>query len=270
MTKGRLIRGLGLTTGLLLALAGSAQAQTASDVVKFSQPYRLADSTRLVVQGDRVGASASSAGARGADCRMPRPSLSLAPRERAVELRQLSLNKRTCRATFERGVPPKSSEGAFDGKTQSGARRQTAGTGVSALANGYRFSGYGRAWYRDARNGKIVTAVRSGADWNTTGACIGANNVWFRNSADTASGWFEVSHRWSYINKRCDFVISSTNAHFRDPQFTGCSGGPAVDSYYTRVRFIGYPNGGIRGSRSSVNEPSCKNVLIAYFALYRR
>lgn len=270
MTKGRLIRGLGLTTGLLLALAGSAQAGTQSDVVKFRQPYPLADSSRLVVQGERANAGASSAQSRGADCRLPRPSLSLAPRERAVELRQISLNARTCRATFERGVPPKGSDGSFEGKPQSGARRETGGTGVQALANGYRFSGYGRAWYRDARNGKIVSAVRSGADWNTTGACVGANNTWFRNSADTASGWFEVSHRWSYINNRCEFVLSSTNAHFRDPQFTGCSGGPAVDSYYSRVRFLGYPNGGIRGSRSSYNDPSCKNVLVAYFALYRR
>jgi hypothetical protein len=266
-----LARSLGVATMATLALAGSAQAESGSDVVKVRQPYPLADATRFVVQGERAGAAAA-AGAPGANCRMPRPSLSLAPRERAIELRQLSLNPRTCRATFERGVPPKGAEGPVDDKPQSAGSRRSAGPsgGVSAQANGYRYSGYGRAWYRDARNGKIVTAVRSGADWNTSGACIGASNVWFRNSADTASGWDEVSHRWSYINNRCDYVVSSTNAHFRDPSFTGCSGGPQVDSFYNRVRFVGYPNGGIRGSRTSWNEPSCKNVLIAYFALYRR
>ena len=272
MTKGRLIRTLGLATGMSLALAASAQAATPSDGAQFRQPYPLSDTTRFAVQGRQDGVAASGDGTRRANCRLPRPTLSLAPRERAIELRQLSFNPRTCRAVFERGVPPRSARRSVDEKPQSAGakRRGAAAGGVSSLANGYRYSGYSRAWYRDARTGRVVTEVKSGADWNSNGRCVGANNTWFSNTANTASGWFEVSHRWSVLNTSCDYVISSTNAHFRDRRFTGCSGGPQVDSYYNRVRFVGYPNGGIKGSRSSHNEPSCKNTLIAYFALYRR
>lgn len=272
MRKGSLIRGLGLATGVLLAFAGSAGADTQGDVVKVRQPYPLGDSTRFVVQGRQDGVGASSEGTRRTNCKVPQPSLSLAPRERAIELRQLSLNLRTCRATFERGVPPRSAERSASIQPQSAGARRGGGrpSGVSSLADGYRWSGYGRAWYRDARNGRVVTEVKSGADWNSSGACVGANYTWFRTSAHTASGWLGVSDRWSFLNNACDRVVSSTNAHFRDRNFKGCSGGPVVDSYYKRVRFVGYPNGGIRGSRTSYNEPSCKNVLIAYFALYRR
>jgi hypothetical protein len=117
----------------------------------------------------------------------------------------------------------------------------------------------------------VVTEVNSGADWNPKGNCIGTNNIWFANYASTHTGWSEVSHDWAYLNTRCDYLVSRTDAHFRDRNFSGCSGGgPVLDSYYRRVRFVGYPNGGIKGSRSSRNEPSCQNVLYAYFALYRR
>ncbi len=272
MTKGRLIRGLGLATGLLLALAGSAQAGKHGDVVKVRQPYPLADATRFVVQGRQGEVAARSRGTRRADCRMPRPSLYLAPRQRAIELRQLSLNVRTCRATFERGVPPTWADGSSSEKPQSAGSRRGGGgaAGVQAAARGYRWGGYSRAWYRDSRTGKVVTEIRSGADWNSSGGCIGANNAWFRTFADTSTGWFHVSRRWSFINDTCDYVISSTNAHFRDRRFTGCSGGPVVDSYYNKARFVGYPNGGMKGSRTSRTEPSCKDVLIAHLALYRR
>jgi hypothetical protein len=272
MTKGTLIRTLGLATGLLLALAASAQAATPSDGANLQQPYPLTDATRFVVQGRQDGVAANGDGTRRPNCRMPQPSLSLAPRERAIELRQLSFNPRTCRATFERGVPPRSSQRPPSEKPQSAGAKRAGGSaaGVNSLVTGYRWSGYGRAWYRDSRTGKVVNEVNSGADWNRNGGCIGTNNIWFSNYASTATGWFEVSRRWSYVNRNCDYLVSSTNAHFRDRRFTGCSGGPAVDAYYSRVRFVGYPNGGIKGSRSSRIEPSCKDTLIAYFALYRR
>lgn len=269
MTKGRRIRTLGLATGLSLALAGSAQAATPNDGAEFRQPYPLKDATRFVVQGRQEGVSASGEATRRTNCRVPQPSLSLAPDQRAIELRQVSLNPRTCRATFERGVPPRSAQPSASAKPQSAGSKR-GGTGVSSLATSYRWGGWGRAWYRDSRTGKVVNEVNSGADWNRSGSCIGTNNIWFSNYASTATGWFEVSHRWSYVNRNCDYLISSTNAHFRDRRFSGCSGGPAVDAYYRRVRFVGYPNGGIKGSRSSNIEPSCKNTLIAYFALYRR
>ena len=273
MNKLNPIRSLGLATGLFLAFTVPAQAATHGDVATFQQPYSLASATRLEVQGHHAGAAASTARGRGADCRLPRASLSLGPRENAVELREVALNVRTCRAVFERGVPPSwaRKQGGVKAESAGARERRSAGAaGVSALANGYRWGGFSRAWYRDQRNGKVVTRVESGADWNTSRGCIGANNTWFRNAADTAGGWFEVSHRWSKINTACNYVISSTNAHFRNNNFAGCSGGPAVDSYYTRVRFVGYPDGRIRGSRTSRNEPSCYGVLIAYYALYRR
>ncbi len=269
MTKRTLTSRLIVGVGLLLACAGPAQAATDGDVVRFKQPYVLGDSTRIVVQGTPVRAAEERA---RPDCRLPRASLSLAPRERAIELRQLSLNLRTCRATFERGVPPKSVDTSVQ-KPQSSGQQQGDGagsSGVSALADGYTWSGYSKAWYRDARTNRVVSAVRTGADWNTRGACVGANNVWYRTFADTTTGWFEVSRKWTYYNSTCEYVISSMDAHYRDRNFTGCSGGPTVNSYYSRVRFVGYPNGGLKGSRTSWNEPSCKDVLIAHFALYRR
>ena len=270
MTKGSLIRVLGLMTGILLALAGSAQAATPDgNEAQARQPYPLTDSTRFVVQGRREGVTASSDAARGANCVTPQPPLALAPRERAIEVREVAFDPRTCRTTYERGVPPRSSASSTLGKPQSAGSR-TRAAGVQTLANGYRFSGYGRAWYTDTRTGKRVTEVNSGADWNTGGGCVTANNVWFSNYASTTTGWREISHRWSYINRECDYVVSSTNAHFRDTYFTGCPSALKVDSYYTRVRFVGLPNGGMRGSRSSRNEPSCKDTLVAYFALYRR
>jgi len=268
MTKRKLIRNLGLATGLLLAFAGSAQADHKGDVVKAKTPYPLADATQFVVQGRRDGVAASSERASGANCRVPQPSLSLAPRERAIEVREVSFNPRTCRTTFERGVPPRSAQPAASEKPQSAGASRAGG--VQSLANGYRYSGYGKAWYTDARTGKMVTSVESGADWNTSGGCIGANNTYFRNTASTATGWREVSHRWSFINKDCDQVVSSVNAHFRDTYFTGCPGAIRAESFYNKVRFVGLPNGGIKGSRGSRNEPSCKDTLIAYFALYRR
>lgn len=272
MTKGRLIRSLGLATGLLLALVGSAQAGNHGDVVTFEQPYPLTDSTRLEVQGRRVGPDAGTADVTRAHCRLPRAVLSLKPHERAVELRQLALNRRTCRAVFERGVPPKSARGATAGTTQSSGSRQTGGSSEGVQAQGATpdWGGWSRAWYRDRRNGRIVNQVQAGADWTSRGGCIDASNLWFRNSAHTDSGWREVSHRWSRIQGICDYVVSSVNAHFQDRNFRGCSGGTVVDSYYSRVRFVGYPDGTIRGSKSSWNEPSCKDVLIAYYALYRR
>lgn len=272
MNNRGLIRELGLATALVLAFAGSGQAAESADTFRADQPYPLSDATRFVVQGRKEGPAASSDERRGTDCRVPQPSLSLAPRERAVELRQLSLNPRTCRATFERGVPPRSARRSASAEPQSAGAARGEGTagGVGTLGDGYRFGGWGRAWYRDARTGKVVTEVNSGADWNSKGGCVGTNNIWFSNYASTRTGWFEVSHKWSYLNTRCDYVVSRTDAHFRDRNFTGCSDGPVVDSLYRRVRFVGYANGGISGSRTSRNEPSCKNVLIAYFALYRR
>jgi hypothetical protein len=271
MRKGTLIRGLGLTAGLLLGLAGSAQAGTHGDVLTFKQPYPLSDSTRLEVQGRQVGAGAASV-TRG-QCRLPRATLSLAPHERAVELRQVALNRRTCRAVFERGVPPKSSRAQAAGAQESAGSRRAGGSGAQALATSPTWGGWSSAWYRDRRRGRIVSRVQSGADWTAKGGCIDASNTWFRNQADKSSGWNEVSHRWSKINDRCEFVVSSTNAHFRDQRFRGCGGSSTirvVDSFYNRVRFVGYPDGRIRGSKSSWNEPSCKDVLIAYYALYRR
>jgi hypothetical protein len=271
MNKGNLIRSLTIGTGLLLALAVPAQAGSDRDVVQFRQPYPLANAKRVAVQGRHVGVGASSA--RGTDCRFPPASLSLAPRERAVELREVALNRRTCRAVFERGVPPRWARGGPQSKEQATSgdkRRRGTASGVQTLATAPQWSGYSRAWYRDARTGKVVTQVKDGADWNTRNGCVSGSNLWFLNSADKPGGWFEVSHRWSIVNNICRYVLSSVNAHFRNNSFTGCSGGPPVDTFYSRVRFIGYADGNIRGSKSSWNDPSCKDVLIAYYALYRR
>lgn len=273
MTKGRITYGLGLCAGLLLSLAGSAQADKHGDVVKYRHAYPLADSTRSVVQGRQVAVAASRGEPRRPSCRLPRASVSLAPHERAIEYRQLSINLRTCRATFERGVPPPGREGSPSEKPQSaGAKRGQGGraAGVQSAAREYDFWGYSKAWYTDARTGRILNSVRSGADWNTSGGCVDASRVWFRTFADRFTGWFEVSHRWSYINTRCRYVISSTNAHFRDRNFSGCSDGPMVDTFYSRVRFVGYANGNMRGSRTSWSEPSCYPVLVSHLALYRK
>ncbi len=273
MTKGRIIQGLGLCAGLLLALAGSAQADSHGDVVRFQQPYPLADSTRSVVQGRQVAVAARGSETRRPSCRLPRASVSLARDERAIESRQLSINLRTCRATFERGVPPKWTEGSSPVRQQSAGADRGEGSraaGVRAAARAYTFGGYSKAWYTDARTGRILNSVRSGADWNRSGGCVGANNVWFRTFADSFTGWSQVSRRWSYINTRCDYVVSSTNAHFRDRKFSGCSDGPVVDAHYSRVRFVGYPNGNAKGYRRSWIEPSCYPVLVAHLALYRR
>lgn len=269
MNRERVIGCAAVAAGLLLVHAGPAAGATSTETAAAQQPYALEDAKRFVVQGRR---DVSAAGDGLSGCRLPRASLSLAPHERAVELRQLSLNPRTCRATFERGVPPRwARDRALEGELQDeGSRRgRSAGGGVGALASGYRWSGYAKAWYWDRRSRRVVNSVRSGADWNSSGACIGTNNVWFRNFADTATGWFQVSRRWSYVNNACDHVISSTDARFRDRRFTGCSDGPVVDTHYRRVRFVGYPNGGQRASRTSRVEPSCRNRLTAYFALYR-
>ncbi len=266
MRKRRFIHGIGLATGLLLVLPGSVGAATNGESVAATQPYPLKDSTRFVVQGRR---DAAAAGRNGNSCRMPRASLSLARHERAIELRQLSLNPRSCRATYERGVPPRSAEGSAREKPQSGDARSVGSEGVRALARGYQWSGYAKAWYFDRRTRRVVNSVRSGADWNSNGACIGTNNAWFRNFAYRSTGWFKVSHRWSFVNDVCKYVISSTNAHFRDRNFTGCSDGPVVDTYYSRVRFVGYPNGNQRASRTSRVEPSCAGRLTANLAIYR-
>ena len=269
MKKGRIVlAGAAMATALLLALAGPGGAATSRDAVTAKQPYPLKDATRLVVQGRRDGVGA--AGRDGVRCRMPRATLSLAPRERAIELRELSFNQRTCRATYERGVPPRSAEGPAPEKPRSGEAKRAgdAGAGVHAAARGYRYSGYAKAWYWDVRARRVVNSVRSGADWNG-GRCVGANNTWFRNFADRSTGWFQFSKRWSSVNDACSYVISSTNAHFRDRNFTGCSDGPAVDTFFSRVRFVGYPNGGQKASRSSRVEPSCRYRLSARFALYR-
>ena len=277
MTKGRLIRALGLAAGLVLALAGSAQAGPHGDVLTVKHPYSLADSTRFEVQGRHSGEAPSSARGRLSDCEFPAVNLSLKPREQAVEAREVARNLRTCRAVFERGVPPKWSRSSSFAKPVSAGSRQSdgdAGTGVQSLSTAPTWGGWSAAWYRKRySSGSLsskLTQVESGADWTSRGGCIDATNTWFRNSAHLSSGWREISHRWSKINDICDYVVSSTNAHFRDDNFTGCSGGPAVDTYYNRVRFVGYPDGSIKGSKSSWNEPSCYGVLIAYYALYRR
>ncbi|MDQ4072407.1 MAG: hypothetical protein M3088_05975, partial [Actinomycetota bacterium] len=101
MTKGRIIYGLGLSAGLLLVLAGPAQADKHGDVIKYRHAYPLEDATRSVVQGRQVSAAGRNAETRPS-CRLPGASVSLARHERAIELRQLSINLRTCRATFER------------------------------------------------------------------------------------------------------------------------------------------------------------------------
>ena len=273
MTKGRIFRGLGLFAGLLLTLTGSAQADTHGDVVRHQHAYPLADATRSVVQGRQVGVAARSAETRRSSCRMPGASLSLAAGERAIELRQVSINLRTCRATFERGVPPKGTEGSTSERPQSaGADRGGGGraSGVQSAAREYTWGGYSKAWYTDARTGRVLNSVRSGADWNGSGGCIGDNSVWYRTWADRYTGWFHVSRRWSFINTRCDYVVSSVNAHFRDRQFRGCSDGPVVDIHYRRARFVGYPNGNMKGSRTSWTDPSCYPRFVAHLALYRR
>jgi len=229
------------------------------------------------VQGRHSGEARSSAAGPLSDCKFPSVNLSLEPHQRAVEAREVARNLRTCRAVFERGVPPKSSRASSSLKPVSAGSRRSgggAGTGVQALSTGETWGGWSAAWYRkrysSGRLSSKLTQVQSGADWTAANGCIDASNTWFRNSAHLESGWREISHRWSKINGICDYVVSSTNAHFRDDHFTGCSSGPAVDTYYSRVRFVGYPDGRIRGSRSSWNEPSCYGVLIAYYALYRR
>ena len=274
MRKGRIIHGLGLSAGLLLALAGSAQADMHGDVIKYRHAYPLEDAKRSVVQGRQVGVAARSAETRPS-CRLPGASVSLARGERAVELRQLSINLRTCRATFEEGVPPKGTEGSSSQSPQSAAadRGQGGGgaTGVQAAAREeYAFGGSSRAWYTDARTGRTLNAVRSGAVWNASGGCIGTNSVFYRTFADTPTGWFHVSRRWSYINDRCRYLVSSTNAHFRDNNFPGCDDGPEVDIHYSRVRLVGYPNGNMRGSRTSWSDPNCYPLLVAHLALYRK
>lgn len=270
MTKGRIIQGLGLSVGLLLALAGSAQAD--GHVIKYRQPYPLADSTRSVVQGHQVRAAARSAETRRPSCRMPEASVSLARHERSIEYRQLSINLRTCRAVFERGIPPNGTKSSSPQKPQSSAADRGQGGGRATdvrSAARYAFGGYSRAWYTDARTGRILNHVISGADWNRAGACIGTNLAWFRTWTDAATGWFKVSHRWSFINDRCSSIVSSTNAHFRDRNFTGCSE-PVVNTHYSRVRFVGYPNGNMKGSRTSWTDPSCYPLLVAHLALHRR
>ena len=198
MRNGTLIRGLGLTTGLMLALAGSAQAGTGGDPP--TQPYPLAHSTRVAVQGHHVAAGASSAD-RGSPCRMPATSLSLAPKERAVEMRQISFNPRTCRAVFERGVPPRWAKRPAAGKIQGQGRAAGpgAGSGVSTLAAGYTWGGFSSAYYKDRSTGRIYNLIEDGADWNSSRGCIGANSTWWRTAADTDTGWFRVSHSWSFV-----------------------------------------------------------------------
>ncbi|MDQ4071567.1 MAG: hypothetical protein M3088_01655, partial [Actinomycetota bacterium] len=208
-------------------------------------------------------------------CRLPGASVSLARHERAIELRQLSINLRTCRATFERGVPPKGTEGsASEGSKSAAADRGQGGgggTGVKAAARAeYTYGGSSRAWYTDARSGRTLNVVRSGAVWNASGGCIGTNSVFYRTFADAATGWFHVSRRWSYINNRCRYLVSSTNAHFRDNNFPGCDDGPVVNIHYSRVRLVGYPNGNMRGSRTSWSDPNCYPHLVAHLALYRK
>jgi len=272
MTKGRISHGLGLCAGLLLALAGSAQADSRGDVIRFKQPYPLADAKRSVVQGRSVAVAGRSPEARRRSCRLPGTTLSLDRDQRAIESRQLSINLRTCRATFERGVPPKGAEGSSSERTQSAESDRGEGgraAGVQAAARQYNWGGYARAWYTDARTGRVLNAVRSSADW-TGGRCVGANDVGFRTFADTFTGWFQVWRRWSYINTECDYVVSSASARMRDRQFSGCSDGPVVDTLYSRVRFVGYPNGDAKGSRRGWSPPSCSRVLAVHFGLYSR
>ena len=272
MTKGRIFHGLGLCAGLLLALAGSAQAGTNRDVIRFKHAYPLAEAKRSVVQGRSVAVAARSPEARRRSCQLPGATLSLPRHQRALESRQLSINLRTCRATFEQGVPPKGAEGSSSARTQSAESDRGEGgraAEVQAAARQYNWGGYTRAWYTDARTGRVLNAVRSSAYW-TGGRCVGLNSVGYRTFADTFTGWSQLWRRWSYINTKCDYVVSSTSARFRDRQFSGCSEGPVVDTLYSRVRFVGYPNGDAKGTRTGWSPPGCAPNLVAHLGTYSR
>lgn len=270
MAKGTAVRALSAGVGLLLIFAGPAQAGMHGDVMKFPEKYPLKKAKRIAVDGSRVDGSRVSTLARvqrRPGCRLPAGSLSLNRGERAVELRQLSLNLRTCRAVFERGVPPRSvieksappkqKAASVKGKGTSGSSQRgqgVLGRGVSAAsrwyptmgsagpAPGYRYGGYVKAFWEDPA-GINVNTVWDGADWNVSPRnrrCIGRNHTWQRYQWYRRSWWRRPVNRSSWTNSICRYVMSGSYARFFNDGF--CAGADTFATY-DPVRFYGFPNG---------------------------
>ena len=103
---------------VLLALPGVASAK----VVAFAHGYQLANSVMSVVHGSPDGAGG---------CIMPKGRMTLPLGQRAVEMREDSLNTATCDAVVEQGTPPASAL-----RDDSAADTAAAGYGAAHAGGG--------------------------------------------------------------------------------------------------------------------------------------
>src|SRR4051812_29445242 len=151
----RLFRWLPVPIAILFAMPGVAAAR----VVAFGHDYQLANSVTTVVRGTPDGAGG---------CVMPKGQMTLPLGQRAIEMRENSLDTTTCAAVIEQGTPPASalvndaaldtaaagygaarSRGGLDAFGRPTANTSRAGAGIKARAAYAYGEGYEKDWWED-------------------------------------------------------------------------------------------------------------------------
>jgi hypothetical protein len=243
-----------------LATLAAASAADAS-IQRYEHNYQLSDRRQFKLRGTPTADGA---------CVMPGGSMSLAPDQRAVEVREVEFDTDTCVATMEEGVPPAStldetgtsgsdsaSGSAPDrrGPTATAARRRRRLRAVAAAT--YRSAGYVSTWYEDPVNIN-VNLVRAKIDYYYNFSCTWGNLATWQEEWYTTSGWSRIGHDFQYAD-RCDLAASSVYAQFLNGVF--CAGGN-VWTTYDRTSIHGHKDGSLWAYwASSTSGAICRNLL---------
>ena len=251
----------GLLSTAALALLGSITTTEAAvaKIVTFPQKYALHNSTYATVQG-----TVDSHGG----CVFPGGAMTVTPAQAAVEMRETSINTKTCTATIEKGVPPNGARSLVAGTSatvkNAGQRRGIINPFLGAPAQRTTLratygssSGYEKDWWEDPL-GIDVNKTISHLSFQYDGRCIRKASWYGEKFLFSTSGWTLTSwNNRGYFN--CGSAYSTSYAHFHNGKF--CAGA-SVDTYYDRTMVSGWPDGTLHASWRSYNVgPRCKSLL---------
>jgi hypothetical protein len=203
---------------MLVSCAAATAVAADTSIQTYPHQYALTDSTEFTVHGTPDGKG---------NCIMPGGSVSLAPDELAVEVRENSFDPDSCTATFEQGTPPEGAPGddddarpgMADAHGELGARpAEPAATAASAAAHRRRHRGRAAltfharghitTYYEDPI-GIDVNKVNDGIDYYYNGNCVTSGSQWYDYHWYTPSGWGKNADNWNTAN-RCDLEASSS------------------------------------------------------------
>lgn len=240
-------------------------------VQTYKQAYPLASSHAYSLHGTKSadGSCAFPGAVPGASSASAPAPLVLAPGQKAVEVRQTSLDESTCTTTMQQGTPPASalqSPSANAMQEKSGPAAGATASGLSATAAraaaANRYSkGYVTTFFEDPVN-IDVTKVNDGIAFNYNGTCVTYGSQAYDYYGYTTSGWGLNGDNFR-TSTTCDLEAASSYALFANGAF--CFPNRCYN-HYNRTSIHGHRDGYLYGFWNSNCDGDARCGLLTFHA----